>query len=620
MDLQNPALTIGLAMGAGVLAQALARHLLIPGIVLLLATGVLLGPDVGGLIRPDVLGPALRMLVGFAVAVILFEGGMSLDIERLRGEALVIRRLVTVGAVITAVGGALAVRLLMGWDWGLAILFGTLVIVTGPTVVTPLVRRLRLREPVSTILEAEGVLIDPIGALIAVVALEVLYATETTVASGFGTWATVLGSGALMGLIGGFILVVLLRPRGVVPAGLENIMVLSLVMALFQISEAFRHESGLTAVVVAGMVVGNVRTRVSRELLDFKEQLTVLMIGLLFVLLAADVRLRDVVDLGWPAVLTVLALMLVVRPVQVALCSIGSRLSWQERAFLATMAPRGIVAAAVASLFAQQMAERGLTHGNEFRALVFLVIAITVTVHGLTGGVVAAWLHMRKPSGNGYIFLGGNALARALGHILKDDGQEVQIVDSNVDRAITSRAEGFSVLHGQGLQPATLEQADPDSRVGCVAITPNEEVNLLFAARVREETRVPALFVALQREHGGIPVDSVHRAGASVLFGRSRRLDEWTARLESGDARVERWTRNTAAPADMGEALHELDSLLVIAVRRRGRMRPFDDETQLGAREEIAVVVDKARLSAAGDALRARNWTPADSTPAPVTA
>jgi NhaP-type Na+/H+ or K+/H+ antiporter len=609
MDLQNPALTIGLAMGAGVLAQAIARHILMPGIVVLLALGVVLGPDVANVIRPDSLGSALRILVGFAVAVILFEGGMNLDIKRIQREGLAIRRLVTYGAVITALGGALATYLIMGWDLRLSVLFGTLVIVTGPTVVTPLVRRLRLREPVSTILEAEGVLIDPIGAIIAVVALEVLYASETSVAAGFGTALVVLGSGAVIGVVGGAIMALMLRVRRLIPAGLENILILSLVIALFQLSEAIRHDSGLTTVVIAGMVVGNVKTRVSRDLLDFKEQLTVLMIGLLFVLLAADVRLRDVYDLGWPALFTVLALMLVVRPVQVALCTIGSRLSWQERSFIASLAPRGIVAAAVASLFAQQLAERDVAEGVAFRALLFLVIAITVTVHGLTGGFVARWLGVRRPSGNGYVILGGNPLARALGGVLREDEQTVLFIDSNADTVRAVQADGFDVIHGQGLQPAVLEQADPDSRVGCVALTPNEEVNLLFVRRVREETRMPALFIALQLEREGVPAESVHQSHATVLFGRSCRLDYWTERFDHDQARVERWSR-TSIPAGDDSELRSNESTILLAVRRRGRMRPFDDETQLGAREEVAVVLDLANRDAAELALRNRGWTP----------
>jgi len=617
MDFQNPALTIGLAMAAGVLAQAVARHVLMPGIVVLLALGVTLGPDIAAIIQPNTLGSALRVLVGFAVAVILFEGGMNLDIQRIRREGLAIRRLVTYGAVVTAVGGTLAVYLIMRWDLRLSILFGTLVIVTGPTVVTPLVRRLRLREPVNTILEAEGVLIDPIGAIIAVVALEVLYASDISVVHGFGTAVVVLGSGALIGLVGGVLMVFMLRRRGLIPAGLENIFVLSFVIALFQFSEGISHDSGLATAVVAGMVMGNVKTRVSRDLLDFKEQLTVLMIGLLFVLLAADVRLGDVHALGWPALFTVLALMFIVRPAQVFLCTIGSRLSWKERTFIASLAPRGIVAAAVASLFAQQLAERDIVEGNAFRALVFLVIAITVTVHGLTGGWVARWLGVRRPSGNGYVILGGNRLARALGRVLVEDGHRVVIIDSNLDTVLAVHAEGFDVIHGQGLQPAVLEQADPDSRIGCIALTPNEEVNLLFAKRVREETRSPQLFVALQREQDGIPIDSVHETHATVLFGRARRLDQWSDRLEHDRAITERWSRTAAPESDDGD-LRDLESTIVLAVRRRGRMRPYDDETQLGSREEIVVAIDETSRDEAESTLRQQGWTPATAPPLEV--
>src|SRR5690606_21247350 len=201
------------------------------------------------------------------------EGGMNLEIRRLRAEALAIRRLVTFGAVISGLGATLATRLIMGWDWRLSAVFGALMIVTGPTVVTPLVRRLRLKEPVSTILQAEGVLIDPIGALIAVVTLELLYAENTTLIASAQTAAVVLGSGAIVGLLGGLVTGFLLMRRRLVPEGMENILVLGFAVAIFQIAEAVHHDSGLTSVVVAGMVVGNLHTRSRRELFEFKEQL-----------------------------------------------------------------------------------------------------------------------------------------------------------------------------------------------------------------------------------------------------------------------------------------------------------------------------------------------------------
>lgn len=607
----NPALTVGIALAAGVVAQVAARHMQMPSIVLLLIAGVLLGPDVAGVVQPGQLGEGIHMLVGFAVAVILFEGGMNLDLRRLRAEALPIRRLVTIGALITAAGATLAAHFLMGWEWRLAALFGTLVIVTGPTVVGPLLRRLRVKEPVNTILQAEGVLIDPIGAIIAVVALEVLYAEGATMQAALGSAASKLGTGAVIGLVAGLGIAWVLRMRRVVPTGLENIFVLSLVIVLYQLSDTIQPESGLGAVTVAGVVVGNARSRVMRELIDFKEQLTVLMIGLLFVLLAADVRLVEVQALGWRAGATVAALILLVRPAQVFLSTLGSRLSVRERLFIATMAPRGIVAAAVASLFAQQLAARGLPDGDPLRALVFVVIAVTVTLHGLTGAFIANRLGLRRPSGNGYVILGANGLARALARALMDDGHEVVLIDSQAERAQSAERDGFTVMHGQGLQTGVLAKVDPTSRIGFVGLTPNEEVNLLFAKTVRDETREPELYVALLEGHASVEPEHVHEAHASMLFGGKRPLDLWADRFDQGTARLE-WWRRTEWPApkeDAEESPRARNWVLFLAVRRRARIHPFNEETTLGAREDVAVAVWDDRRAEVRAWMEAQGWS-----------
>lgn len=608
----SPALTVGIALAAGVIAQVAARHAQMPSIVLLLIAGVLLGPDVTGLVLPAQLGEGIHMLVGFAVAVILFEGGMNLDLRRLRAEALPIRRLVTTGALITAAGATLAAHFLMGWEWRLATLFGTLVIVTGPTVVTPLLRRLRVKEPVNTILHAEGVLIDPIGAIIAVVALEVLYAEGATMQAALGSAAGKLGTGAVIGLVAGWGIARVLRMRRLVPTGLENILVLSIVIVLYQVSDAIQPESGLGAVTVAGMVVGNARTRVMRELIDFKEQLTVLMIGLLFVLLAADVRMTEVQALGWRAGATVAALILLVRPAQVFLSTLGTRLSFREKLFIASMAPRGIVAAAVASLFAQQLADRDLDSGGPLRALVFVVIAVTVTLHGLTGAFVANRLGLRRPSGNGYVILGANGLARALARALMDDGHEVVIIDSHAERVQSAERDGFRAVHGQGLQTSVLAKVDPTSRIGFIGLTPNEEVNLLFARTVRDEAREAELYVALLEGHASVVPEHVHEAHASLLFGGKRPLDLWADRFDSGMASVEWWRRTHVPEADPdvdGESPEARNWVLFVAVRRRGRIHPFNDETTLGPREDVAVAVWDDRRAEVHAWMQAQGWS-----------
>ncbi|MBW2401854.1 MAG: cation:proton antiporter, partial [Deltaproteobacteria bacterium] len=300
MEGAHPALTVVMAIAVGILAQTLASHTRLPSIVLLLASGAALGPDGLGWIVPQDLGTGLLTIVELAVAVILFEGGLNLEISRLRRSQQSIRRLVTWGALITMAGAAIAVRYFLGWPWLTAALFGSLVIVTGPTVVGPLVRNLHLRPRVATVLEAEGVMIDPIGVLIAVLMLELtLTPGAESIANEAGTLLFRIGFGAVVGAAVGFAIAGVLRVKRLIPEGQGNIFVLASVLLLSEGCNVIVSHSGILAVTVAGIVVGNLRTSIDREMREFKDQLTSLLIGLLFILLAANVRLTDVENLGW---------------------------------------------------------------------------------------------------------------------------------------------------------------------------------------------------------------------------------------------------------------------------------------------------------------------------------
>lgn len=393
--IESPVFTLTAALAIGFAMQKLAPRVHAPGIVLLLLAGVVFGPDLLGLIQPESLGPGLSTVVGLAVAAILFDGGLNLNHKRIRREETTIRRLITIGAIVTAAGGAIASRLFMGWGWRASILFGTLIIVTGPTVTTPLLRRIQVKKNVETILEAEGVLIDPIGAIIAVVALETLYGSGPAAAGFLGVTGRIL-AGVSLGSAGGLLIAVFLRYSRFVPSILESILTLGLVLTLFEASNTIIAESGIMASVIAGLVVGNVRTGADRRLRHFNDHLATLLIGLLFILLTADVRLAELHELGWPGVATVAALILIVRPLDIIVSTWGSTLSPKERTFIAWLAPRGIVAAAVASLFAERLEAHGTTVGTELRALVFLVIAVTVVVQGLSGGAVAGRLGVQR--------------------------------------------------------------------------------------------------------------------------------------------------------------------------------------------------------------------------------
>ena len=618
LRINDPALTIALALGAGIVVQAIARHLRIPGIVLLLGAGVLLGPDFLGIVVPDSLGSALQTLVGFAVAIILFEGGMNLDVRRLRREALAIRRLVTVGALVTMVGGTLCAKLILGWAWIPSILFGALVIVTGPTVITPLLRRLRVNHKLATVLEAEGVLVDAVGAVIAVVALEVAISPSGTAMALAGPDLLLrLGFGTLVGIAGGFIIAWALRIRDVVPEGLENVFALGLALVVFQLSHAFVHESGIVAVVVAGLVVGNVKTRALGDLREFKEQLTVMMIGMLFVLLAADVRIVEVLALGWAGVLTVIALMFIVRPLNVWAGTYGSDLTVREKLFLSWMGPRGIVAAAVASLFAQELSGGGMEVGQELRAMVFLVIAVTVLVQGILGGLVAKLLGVRRPSNNGYVILGANEVGLLLGRLFREAGQEVVFLDSNADKAHEAEVAGFRALFGTGFAESVLLRAELDDRAGCVAVTPNEEVNLLFARRAQEFSKIKRVWVALQRGHLSVTKRMVKHAKASVLFVEPRDIELWALRLARKTATIECWRRipsSALIPEERKELYADLrDTLLPVAVRRSGQLIPVDEQLTFRKKDELFTVVFNDQCERAHNWLHSRGWEPLGS-------
>jgi NhaP-type Na+/H+ or K+/H+ antiporter len=611
----NASLSVGLALAVGMLAQALARHLRVPGIVLLLGAGVLLGPDVLDVVRPATLGVGLPALVGFAVAVILFEGGMNLNVRRLRREARSIRQLVTLGALVTLIGGALAARLILGWSWSLSALFGALVIVTGPTVITPLLRRIRVTHKVSTVLEAEGVLGDAVGAVVAVVVLEVVISPSfQSFARGPLDLLTRFGTGLGIGVLGGAVIALLLRRRHVIPEGLENVLSLAMAVLVYQASEAFVGESGVVAVTAAGFVVGNQETHALDDLKEFKEQLTLMLIGLLFVLLAADIRLAEVQALGWPGIYTVLALMLIVRPLNVIAGTYGSGLAVREKAFLAWLAPRGIVAAAISSLFAQSLDEAGIPGGGDLRALVFLVIAITVSVQGLTGGLVARLLKVSRPSRQGYVILGANDLARVIARGLSRGGQEVVLLDSNPDACRAAQAEGLRVLHGSGLNEGILLRAGLDGRAGALAVTPNDEANLLFARSARQNFRIESVWVGLRRGHLSVSEDMVHKIGARLLFGRRRHTDLWTLRLERGLATREVWqvsASDTEAPP-----LEEVLSLLPLLVRRGGALRPMDEQFRLRPGDEVELLIFEEKRESAQEWLRGQSWQPVKEPPA----
>lgn len=604
-------MTVAIALLAGMVGQSLAYHLRLPGIVILLLFGVLLGPDGFRIVDPSSLGGGLHVIVGFAIAVILFEAGMSLEWKQLRAEAPTVRRLVTLGAVVTWIGASLAAKWLMGWDTRLSVLFGSLVIVTGPTVVSPLLRRIRVRRNLQTILEAEGVFIDAIGAIIAVVAFDAVFAVNSGGTLGAAlSVVTRLGVGALVGVVGGGVMVLLLRSRRLIPAGMEKVFTLTLAWATFQASNALSPGSGILAVIVAGILVTNVAHETTRGVRESKEQLTAMLVGTLFVLLAAQVRLSEVTALGARGIAVVAALMFIVRPLCVLSSTVSSGLSGREKTFLSWIAPRGIVAASVATLFYEGMFARGVEGREAMRGLVFLVITGTVLVQGLSGSMVAGWLGVRRPRGQGYVILGGNPLAVELARALKDGGEESVLIDANPSLCSEVEAKGFRVLHGNALDERVMKRAEIESRRAIISLLPNDGVNLLFARRAVDEYRADRVYVAM---HGGaIKPAHISEIRGRVLFGSAADVDQWASRLGRGEALVELWNfvgvPDARANPTMPVAKEARANVLPLAIARGATVRPIDDRYEPKKGDVVTWLLFSRREDDARAWLRARGW------------
>jgi len=614
--INNPALTVAIALAAGMVTQSIAYHLGVPSIVLLLTVGVLLGPEMAGLVHPASLGSSLHALVGMGVAIILLEGGLQLELRRLRREQVIIRRLVTVGALITTIGGAVAAHFALGWDWRLASLFGALVIVTGPTVVTPLLKRLRVRGAVSTVLEAEGVLIDAVGAITAAVVLEVvLRPSDESLILAAPEIALRLGFGILAGLIGGGVLAGLLRFRGVIPEAYHKVLTLSIAVLIYELANSVVHESGLAAATVTGLVLANSPIRKSRDLVEFKEQLTVLLIGMLFILLAANTHIADIIALGWAGALTVIALVVFVRPLEVLVCSMGTTLSWRERVLIAWIAPRGIVAAAVASLFAIRLQSAGIPGGPQLQALVFATIGATVIWSGLSGGPIAQLLGLRRRSDSGWVILGTNELALELARILQTPRQEVVCLDEDPHRVQQAEEAGIRVLLGNALETRLLMRAEIEIRTGAVAVTESPEVNLLFINKVHQEAKDQRCLVAIDTWSTGVTPEILENKDAEVLFGGATDVTQWSQRIERAEAEVEWWSCRAWRPKTIFTEGESRPSYLPMVRRRRKKRIAVGTRTGFRRKDGVAVLVDQTRRDEAHERLQQAGFVRVEADP-----
>jgi CPA1 family monovalent cation:H+ antiporter len=559
------------------LCQWLAWWVKLPAILFLLLAGIAAGPMTGWLDPDALFGELLLPMVSLAVAVILFEGSLTLRLAEIGGLERVVRRLVTVGLLTTWVVTALATRWLLGLSWELAFLFGAVTVVTGPTVIVPMLRTVRPSAHLSSILRWEGIVIDPVGALLAVLVFEFVVSGRGTSAFGHTllTFVTLLGAGVGLGVAAGYLFGVVLR-RHWLPEYLHNVAALTLVFGVFTAADLVQAESGLLAVTVLGIWLANMRGVPVEDILDFKESLSVLLISGLFIILAARMDPGQLGTLGWGALGVLLAIQLVARPLKVAVATAGSSLDWRERALLAWIAPRGIVAAAVAALFALRLAEQGFPDAELLVPMTFLVIIGTVTLQSATARPLARLLGVAEPEPRGFLIVGAGPVARTIAEALRERGFRTLLADSNWESVRAARMRGLDTYYGNPVSEHADRHLDLVGLGRLLALSPRPDLNALATLRYRGEFGAHNLFTVAP------PADKERRGGdrrlargpGVVLFGADVTYAKLASLLSKG-ADIHATGLTEAFDYDEYLRTYAKRSLPLFAFDRRGRLHPF---------------------------------------------
>lgn len=510
----------------GIFAQWLAWRIKQPAILPLILIGLLVGPlstlitgDGHKLLDGDGIfsGDLLFSFVSISVGVILFEGGLTLRIKEIKDQARTVRNLLFFGMTGTFLMGGVAAHYIMDLTWRMSFLFGALIIVSGPTVVLPILRNVKPNTKINTILKWEGILIDPFGALVAVLVYEVIqsgHPGESYTFEMLQEFFITISAGVVAGAISAGILWYLLT-KNQLPKYLRNVFTLGLVILTFAFAELIHTEAGLMATTVMGIILANTKLTEIKKILSFKEDVVLILISVLFILLSSRINLAELATLGWPSLLLFGVVVLLIRPICVLFGTFKSDLNWREKAFISWIAPRGIVAAAVASLFSLQLTGSAAEGSVEMKEaylllpLTFLIIVGTVVLQGSSAKLVAKGLGVLRQVPKGIVFVGANELARQLAVKLREHGIFVLLADTSPTHISDSKALGFETYEGNILSDNVFEELD-FTRIGkLLALTSNSGINTSscrwFEQELGEEN-VFRLVAKLEVENSNLPL------------------------------------------------------------------------------------------------------------------
>ncbi len=555
----------------GFFAQWLAWRMRLPAILFLLLIGIVIGPATGLFDPDEALGDFLFPTVSLAVALILFEGSMTLRFSELRGIGRAVRGMVSYGALLALLMLAGAAHWIAGVPWTIAFLFGALTCVTGPTVITPMLRTLRPNARIASALRWEGIVLDPLGALFAVLVFEAIVTHEQ--GHSLAVFGATVGIGAGIGF-GVAAALGLLLYRQLIPEYLQAYGTLVAVLGAFTLSNQLAHESGLVAVTIMGITLGNLRGIHIDHIMDFKEHLSTLLVSLLFVVLAARLHWPLPPGMLMAGILVFLAAQFVIRPVSIAVATFGSLLNWRERALLSYVSPRGVVAASVSSLFALRLGDLGVRGADALVPLVFILIIATVVLQSATARPLAGWLKVADPDPDGVLIFGSDEVARGIAQALADQKFQVVLADDDWEGISKARMAGLTTFFGNPTSQHAALNLDLTGIGRLLAMSNRRELNSLACLHYRQE---------FGREHVYrlrvlAPEDASNRSAfagnlrAKALFGadmtRTRFID-----LLAGGWRIKTNGLTEAFGWPDFVAQHGADTILLFGLEPNGKLR-----------------------------------------------
>lgn len=588
----DKAFLLSLIIFLGIVAQWIAWKLKTPAILFLLLTGIILGP-VTKIINSEILfGDLLFPMITLSVAIILFEGSLTLKFSQIRGLTTVVRRLITLGALTTLIITSVVTHYVLNLSWLISILFGSITVVTGPTVIVPMLRTIKPTKTISNILKWEGIVIDPLGALLAVLVYELILAlnNDSNLLSVSLLIFKHLFVGGTIGFLIAYFFGIALK-KHFIPEYLKNVVALALVIFAFSISNYFQHESGLLTVTIMGIVLANTKNLDVHDLIDFKESLSVILISLLFIVLASRVNLAQIINLGPGAIIVLLAIQFISRPISIWISTFGSNVSFAERHLLSWIAPRGIVAAAISALFAIKLQSIGYQEAELLVPLTFLVIIFTVTLQSLTSRPLAKLLGVSETEESGVLIIGSNRVSLSIAEELKKNGFTPLIVDATFESIIKARMQGFETYYGEAVSPHADKHLNLVGVGKMLALSSHSALNALCILHYQVELGENSVFTLITETDKYVSFDRSHLSTHldQVLFSKDLPYSEIERKLYLG-WEISSTKLSKEYSLEMYIEQFQNNVIPLFAISAKGALHPFTEKNKPSLKDSYVLI------------------------------